>query len=168
MVTYYIFFVIELSTREVQIAGMTPNPDGRFMVQMARNLTDCQDGFLTGKKILLRDRDKKYCQQFDLILSAAGVEAKPLPAQSPNLNAYAERLVLSLKSECLNRLVFFGEASLRRALAEFMEHSHAESNHQSLDNELISPLNQAEEERGVIQRKQRLGGMFNYYHRIAA
>ena len=167
MVTYYIFFVIELSTREVQIAGMTPNPDGRFMVQMARNLTDCQDGFLTGKKILLRDRDKKYCQQFDLILSAAGVEAKPLPAQSPNLNAYAERLVLSLKSECLNRLVFFGGASLRRALAEFMEHYHAERNHQSLDNELIT-LKQTGEEQGAVQHRQRLGGMLNYYYRDAA
>ena len=89
LVTYYIFFVIELKTRRVQIAGMTPNPDGRFMVQIARNLTDCQGRFLSGKQILLRDRDANYTDQFDLILSAAGVEAKPLPARSPNLNSHA-------------------------------------------------------------------------------
>ena len=168
MVTYYIFFVIELSSRKVQIAGMTPNPDGQFMAQIARNLTDCQDGFLKGKKILLRDRDKKYCQQFDEILRDAGIEPKPLPARSPNLNAYAERFVLTLKSECLNRMIFFGEQSLRRAVSQFLEHYHAERNHQSLANELITPLASVGESRGRVTRKERLGGMLNYYYREAA
>jgi transposase InsO family protein len=168
LVTYYIFFVIELSSRKVQIAGMTPNPNGPFMVQIARNLTDCRDGFLKGKNILLRDRDKKYCEQFDCILKDAGIEPKPLPAESPNLNAYAERFVLTLKSECLNRMVFFGEQSLRRAVSEFMAHYHEERNHQSLDNEVIIPLGNIGGERGTIQRKQRLGGMLNYYYRLAA
>jgi transposase InsO family protein len=147
---------------------MTPNPNGPFMVQIARNLTDCEGGFLNGKELLLRDRDKKYGQQFDGILKDAGIEPKPLPAESPNLNAYAERFVLTLKSECLNRLVFFGEQSLRRAVAEFMAHYHEERNHQSLENELIIPLAIARAERGAIQRKQRLGGMLNYYYRLAA
>ena len=140
LVTYYIFFVIELKTRRVQIAGMTPNPNGPFMVQIARNLTDGEGGFLKGKEILLRDRDKKYCERFDEILKDAGVEPKPLPAESPNLNAYAERFVLTLKSECLNRMVFFGAQSLRRAVSPFMAHYHEERNHQSLGNELIVPL----------------------------
>ena len=115
-----------------------------------------------------RDRDKKYCQQFDAILKDAGIEPKPLPAQSPNLNAYAERFVLTVKSECLNRMVFFGERSLRRAVTEFMAHYHEERNHQSLDNEVIIPLKQIGEGQGPIQRKERLGGMLNYYHRLAA
>jgi putative transposase len=168
LVTYYIFFVIELKTRRVQIAGMTPNPNGPFMVQIARNLTECEGGFLKCKEILLRDRDKKYCDQFDAILRDAGIEPKPLPAQSPNLNAYAERFVLTVKSECLNRMVFFGERSLRRAVTEFMAHYHEERNHQSLDNEVIIPLKQIGEGQGPIQRKERLGGMLNYYHRLAA
>lgn len=168
LVTYYIFFVIELKTRRVQIAGMTPNPNGPFMVQIARNLTECEDGFLKCKEILLRDRDKKYCDQFDAILKDAGIEPKPLPAQSPNLNAYAERFVLTVKSECLNRMVFFGERSLRRAVTEFMANYHEERNHQSLDNEVIIPLKQIGERQGPIQRKERLGGMLNYYHRLAA
>jgi transposase InsO family protein len=168
LVTYCIFFVIELSTRKVQIAGMTPNPDGRFMAQAARNLTDAEGGVLEGKRRLLRHRDEKYTEQFDSILSGAGVEPKALPVRSPNLSAYAERFVLTLKSECLNRLVFFGEGSLRRALAEFMEHYHEERNHQALENDVIVFLNQARVQRGAIQRKQRLGGMLNYYYRKAA
>jgi transposase InsO family protein len=168
LVTYYIFFVIELSTRRVQIAGMTPNPDGRFMAQIARNLTDAEGGFLKGKRMLLRDRDGKYTNEFDSILDGAGVKAKPLPSRSPNLNAYAERFVLTLKSECLNQMIFVGEGSLRRALAEFMEHYHQERNHQALENEVIVPLAQARVQRGAIQRKQRLGGMLNYYYREAA
>jgi len=166
--TYYIYFVIELKTRRVQIAGMTPNPDGLFMTQIARNLTDCQDGFLRGKWILLRDRDKKYTGKFDSILRDAGIEPKPLPARSPNLNACAERFVLTLKSECLDRMIFLGEASLRHALSEFMEHYHAERNHQSLDNGLIQPSNHMGSSDGTVQRRQRLGGMLNYYYRLAA
>ena len=91
-----------------------------------------------------------------------------MPGESPHLNAYAERFVLTLKSECLDRMIFFGEASLRRAVAKFMEHYHAERNHQLLKNELIVPVNQVGEGRGAIQRKQRLGGMLNYYYRLAA
>ena len=76
--------------------------------------------------------------------------------------------MLTLKSECLNRLVFFGEQSSRRAVSQFMEYYHAEKNHQSLDNELIVPRGKVGGEREAIQRKQRLGGMLNYYDREAA
>ena len=168
LVTYYVFFVIELKTRRVLIAGITPNPDAGFMAQVARNLTDCEDGFLKGKEVLIRDGDKKFTKHFDQILSDSGVKSLKLPYRSPNLNAYAERFVLTLKSACLERMVFFGEGSLRYAISEFMDHYHEERNHQSLDNALIAPVGNVGEEKGVIRRKQRLGGMLNYYYRLAA
>ena len=166
--TYYVFFVIELKTRRVEIAGITPNPDGKFMTQVARNLTDCETGFLTGKKIMLRDGDKKYTNQFDQILADSDIKSKQLPARSPNLNAYAERFVLSLKSECLNKMIFLGENSLRRAVSEFVEHYHSERNHQGLQNEIPSPTLPGSNANGPIRRKQRLGGLLNHYYRLAA
>jgi putative transposase len=96
------------------------------------------------------------------------VESKKLPPRSPNLNAYAERFVLSLKSECLEKMIFLGEGMLRRSVTEFMEHYHEERNHQGLDNEVIIPFEHVGKEQGRIQRKQRLGGLLNYYYRVAA
>ena len=168
LITYYIFFVIELNSRNVEIAGITPHPDGGFMAQVARNLTDCENGFLKGKEILIRDGDKKYTEQFDQMLRDSGVKALKLPARSPNLNAYAERFVLTLKRECLWKMIFFGEGSLRRATSEFMAHYHEERNHQSLNNEMIVPFEKIGEEQGSIGRNERLGGMLNYYYRLAA
>ena len=138
------------------------------MAQAARTLTDGQDGLLAGKKIRLRDRDKKYSDPFDAILRDAGIEVKELPARSPNLNAYAERFVLTLKSECLDRLVFLGEASLRRAVSEFAAHCHQERNHQSLGNEVIVPMKHVGAAHGTIVRKERFGGRLKYYYRLAA
>ncbi|HIL71858.1 MAG TPA: transposase [Verrucomicrobia bacterium] len=116
LVTYYVLFVIELSTRRVKIVGITPNPDGEFMAQCARNLTDCDDGFLQGKKYIIHDRDKKYTDQFDELLEDTGVKPVKLPPRSPNLNSHAERYVLSIKSECLNRYMVFGEKMLRKII----------------------------------------------------
>ncbi len=114
LVTYYILFLMELSTRRVHVAGITPNPDGRFMLQIARNLTDAFDGFLLGKRYLILDRDGKYTEEFRDFLVDAGTNIVRLPARSPNLNSYAERFVLSIKRECLERMIFFREDSLRR------------------------------------------------------
>jgi hypothetical protein len=89
-----------------------------------------------------------------------------LPPLSPDLNAYAERFVRSIKDECLGKMIFVGQASLRRAIAEFVMHS--ERTHQGLDNRLIRPdLGRAAND-GVVHRRPRLGGMLNYYHRAAA
>ena len=90
------------------------------MMQVGRNLTDPLDGFLRGKRWLILDRDQKFTTQFRDLLEHAGTDVVRLPHRSPNLNAYVERFVLSVKSECLNRMVFFGEPSLRRAISEFI------------------------------------------------
>jgi transposase InsO family protein len=139
MVTYYVLFVIELSTRRVKIAGITPNSDGEFMTQCARKMTVCDDGFLLGKKYLIRDRDTKYTAKFDKLLKDSGTKPIKLPPRSSNLNSYAERYVLSIKSECLDRFVVFGEKMLWKITKEFSAHYHTERNHQGVGNELIEP-----------------------------
>ena len=137
LVTYYVLVVIELSSRKVHIAGITPGPEGPFMMQVGRNLTDPSDGFLRGKRFLILDRDKKFTTEFRDLLEHAGTDVIRLPHRSPNLNAYVERFVLSIKSECLERMIFFSEPSLRRAVAEFIYHYHGERNHQGLGNALL-------------------------------
>ena len=168
LVTYYVLFVIELSTRRVHFAGLTPNPDTAWMMQIGRNLTDPVDGFLRDKRFVIMDRDGKYCEAFRVLLEDAGAEPVRLPPHSPNLNAFAERFVRSAKDECINRMIFFGEKSLRRAIREFAEHHHMERNHQGLDNALIQPEDGVGECRGDIECRERLGGMLRYYYRAAA
>jgi len=129
LVTYYVLVVIELSSRKIDVAGITPGPDSAFMMQVGRNLTDPLDGFLLGKRFLILDRDQKFAAEFRGLVDDAGTRVIRLPYRSPNLNAYIERFVLSIKSECLNRMIFFGEQSLRRAVAEFIHHYHGERNH---------------------------------------
>jgi transposase InsO family protein len=114
-------------------------------MQVGRNLTDPFDGFFLGKRFLIMDRDQKYTEEFRRLVADTGTRVVRLPARSPNLNAYAERFILSMKSECLNRMIFFGERSLRRAVTEFVRHYHEERNHQGLDNQLIEP------DKGVTQ-----------------
>ena len=106
---YLVFFVIELQTRRVTIAGIHPQPGGAWMEQQARNLTDPVDGFLRTARHLIHDRDPLYTRVFGEILESAGVQPIRLPPKSPNLNAYAERFVRSIKEECLNRVVPLGE-----------------------------------------------------------
>ena len=116
LVTYYVLFFLDLKTRRVHIAGITEHPTGSYMAQIARNLIDVVDGFLVDHSLLICDRDSKFTYQLKRILADYGVEVVLTPRQAPNCNAYAERFVLSIKSECTRRMIFFGEASLRRAL----------------------------------------------------
>src|SRR5882757_8500626 len=136
LVTYYVLFFIELESRRVWIGGITRHPDAGWMQQVARNATLEGAGYLKGCRYVLHDRDKKFCADFRDTLAAGGVRCVALPARSPNLNCYAERWVRSVKSECLSKLILFGESSLRRALTNFCKHYHSERNHQGKDNKL--------------------------------
>ncbi len=138
------------------------------MKQVAKNLTDHVDGFLLGMKFLLMDRDGKFAPEFQTVLQEAGVEPLLLPAKSPNLNAYAERFVRSIREDCLDRMIFFGEEMLRETLTSYLEHYHAERNHQGLDNKLIEPTDDIGKTDGEIVCRERLGGMLKFYHRKAA
>ena len=143
LVTYYVLFFIHLETRRVNVAGVTRHPDEAWMQQMARNATDESWGYLDQRRYALHDRDAKFCTAFRATLASGGIKPIQLPARSPNLNAFAERWVRSVKQECLSKLILFGEASLRRALGEFVEHFHAERNHQGKGNVLLFPSNTA-------------------------
>jgi putative transposase len=136
----HVLFFIHLESRRVDIAEITVHPDERWMQQIARNVTMEGCGALSDCRYLLHDRDSKYTQSFRAIIASGRVEPLVLPACSPNLNAYAERWVRSVKAECLSKVILFGERSLRRALAEYVEHYHAERNHQGKDNVLLFPL----------------------------
>lgn len=115
------------------------------MNQIGRNLTDAVDGILAvggilkGKRYLIHDRDPLFTAEFLKMLKEAGVTSVKLPPRSPNLNAYAERFVRTIKESCLERMVLFGESSVRRVISEFTAHYHFERNHQGLDNKLICP-----------------------------
>jgi transposase InsO family protein len=139
LVTYYGLVVMELATRRVHIAGITPHPTAAFMQQCGRQLTDPFDGFLVGKRYLIHDRDTKFTQAFDTLLKATGVEPILLPPRSPNLNAHCERFVRSIKEEALERMIMLGERALYHAIPQFLAHYHAERNHQGLDNRFIAP-----------------------------
>jgi transposase InsO family protein len=168
LVTFYLLFVMELKTRRVHFAGCTVHPDEPWMKQIARNLTNFEDGFLNGKRYLLMDRDTKFCESFRDFLDDEGVEPVRLPAKSPNLNAHLERFMRSIKSECLNRMIFFGENSLRRAVRDYLSHYHTERNHQGLENKIIDPGDEVGQIAGKIECRERLGGMLRYYYRDAA
>ena len=165
---FVVLFFIELSTRRVEVGGIARVANGLWMTQIARNLTDAVDGFFIGKRYLIHDRDPLYTRDFLNMLAEAGVQSVKLPPRSPNLNAYAERFVRTIKESCLERMIFFGETSLRKAIAEFVAHYHLERNHQGLGNRLIVPIEATGETSETVQRRQRLGGMLNYYYREAA
>ena len=169
LVTYYVLFFIHLGSREIHIAGVTPHPNEAWMVQVARNVTMEAWGFLSPGQSLIHDRDGKYCPAFQQIIDTAGVTRVPLPPRSPNLNAYAERWVRSVKEECLSRLILFGEGALRHALKEYVDHYHHERNHQGKDNILLFPTPRVDEGRtDPIHCRARLGGLLQYYEREAA
>jgi hypothetical protein len=169
LVTYYVLFFIHLASRKVHVAGVTSHPDERWMVQIARNVTMEEWGFLSPDQYPIHDRDTKFCAAFQHIIDEAGVERVVLPPRSPNLNAYAERWVRSVKDEALSRLILFGEASLRHVLHEYVDHYHHERNHQGKGNVLLfppsSPVGKVE---CPIHCRERLGGLLKYYEREAA
>ena len=168
LATYYLLFVMEVATRRVHFAACTPTLGDNLMKQVARNLTDPFDGFLKDSKYVLMDRDTNFSCAFRTILEEAEVEPMRLPAKSPNLNSHLERFHLSIKSECLSRMIFFGEKSLRQAVSNYLVHYHTARNHQGLDNRIIEPSQEVGRHQGAIQCQERLGGMLRYYYREAA
>ena len=165
---FVVLFFIELSTRRVEIAGIAATVNGLWMDQIGRNLTDSMDGILNGKRYLIHDLDPLFTNAFLETMPSVGVESVKLPPRSPNLNAYAERFVRSIKESCLDQMIFFGDGSLRKGIHEFVLHYHGERNHQGLGNRLIVPDDLQAGECGAVLRRERLGGMLNYYYRAAA
>jgi putative transposase len=170
LVTHYVLFFIHVQSRKVYFAGITPNPTDAWMRQVARNLTMIGCETIGRCRYLIHDRDTKFSEGFCMIFRAAGIEPLKLPPQSPNLNAYAERFVKSIKDECLDRMIFFGQPSLEHAVTQFIEHYHGERPHQSRDNKILFPQHPSDSapRDGPIRCRQRLGGMLKFYYKEAA
>jgi putative transposase len=165
LVTYYTVFVIDLASRRVQILGSTPYPEALFMHQTVRTLSMAGGGVVCAPHLLICDRDRKWSSEVRCRLREAGIRVV-LTLVRANANAYAERFVRSIKEECLDRLIPIGEGHFRRAVAEYVEHYHAERNHQGIGNRLISgpPVIQVTSR---VRRRSRLGGLLNFYQRAA-
>ena len=146
---------------------ITPYPDAVWILQIGPDLTDAFSGFLLGKRFLIMDRDSSFHAAFRGLLESAGVRPVRTPARSPNCNAHLERFHGSFKREIADRMIFLGEDHLQRATAEYLEYYHRERNHQGLAGRLIDPGAEIGSSSGKICRRQRLGGMLNYYYRHA-
>jgi putative transposase len=166
--TYYVLLFIHLESRRVYIAGITVHPNEAWMKQIARNVTMDDCGALRDCRYLLHDRDTKFTRSFRAIIASSRIELLALPARSPNLNAYAERWVRSVKEECLSKVILFGERSLRQALSNYVDHFHAERNHQGKGNVLLFPRENDRQREGPVRCRERLGGLLRYYHQEAA
>jgi putative transposase len=160
-------FVIDLKTRRIVVAGISPSPDGQWVAQLARYLTDLDVGFLRGSRYLIHDRDPLLTKAFEVTLESAGIEAVRLPARSPNSNASAGRLLRSIKSECLAQVILLSERHLRRVVKAYTEHYYRERNHQGLDNELIDGHAEDYSRCGPIECRDRLGELLRHYPRAA-
>ncbi len=162
--------MLELKTRVVHIAGIVHEPGESWIMQIGRNLLDAVDGFLLNKTHLILDRDPVFTAQFRRLLGDSGVEPLRLPPRSPNLNAYAERFVGSIRRECLDKVILLGEHHLRHVVTEYAAHYLTERNHQGLGNELIRarPATRAANDNGHVHCHRRLGGLLKYYTKEAA
>jgi hypothetical protein len=138
-VRYMVFFVIELKSRAVHNAGIRIAPDGAWMQQSARNLLDSEDGFLRNASYLIHDRDPLFTKAWTALLKSGGVKCVPIPAQSPNCNPHAERFVKTIRRECLDHFVIFGERHLRYLIKQFIEHYLTERFHQGIGSQIIAP-----------------------------
>ena len=166
LVTFYVFFVIELRSRAVRIVGWTPSPDRLFMRQVALELTDSERPFPAMRRLII-DRDAKYTNEFVEILAEHEIKVVKIPASSPNCNPHAERCVRSIQEECLRRVVLFGESSLQRALRQYETHFNKERTPQGIGNRLVSP-EPDDSGTGDVECRPRLGGLLRFYRRAAA
>src|SRR4051812_1926523 len=167
LATYYVLFFLHLETRRITLAGITRHPTEAWINQMARNAVDDASGALRQCRYVLHDRDAKFCSAFDDVLASEGIQSLKVPPRSPNLNAFSERWVRSVKEECLSKLILFGELSLGRALNEFVAHFHSERNHQGKGNALLFPAPALLTPPRQVRWRERLGGLLRYYCRAA-
>jgi transposase InsO family protein len=164
----YCLFVMEVGSRYVHILGITANPDGHWTTQQIRNLLMDLGDRAAGFRFLVRDRAGQFTSAFDAVLAGAGIEVVKIPPRSPKANAYAERFVLTARTEVTDRMLIFGERHLRTILAQYEAHYNGRRPHRS--RQLCPPRPDhpvADLSRKRIQRRPVLGGLINEYERAA-
>jgi transposase InsO family protein len=164
---FYVLFFIAHASRRVWLAGCTRNPTGEWVTQQARNLG--LDLGESGMRFLIRDRDSKYSGPFDEVFRSEGIRTVKTPVRAPKANAVAERLVRTVRSECLDWLLILDRRHLEHVLGIYVDHYNRERPHRALD--FRSPTaddDQQPPRSGVIHRRDRLGGLIHEYYRAAA
>ena len=134
LVRYYTLFFINLFSRQVIVAGSTTHPDGLWIAQQARNFCMEFAELPNRPRFLIHDRDGAFSKQFDCILKSAGLEVIRLPPHAPDMNAHAERWIRSLRTECLDRMIFFGPDHLRHVVGQYARHYNESRPHQGIGN----------------------------------
>ncbi len=160
----YVLFFLQVASRRLRIAGVTANPTGAWVAQQARNLAS--DGAFTGIRFLIRDRDTKYTHTFDAILESEGLRVIRTPVRTPVANAYAERVVGTIRRDCLDWLLIYGRRHLEQVLRTYAEHYNAHRPHRGRG---LSPPDQTPPAvAGPIERRDLIGGLIHEYQHIAA
>jgi putative transposase len=168
----YVFFVVEVHRRRVHLAGITAHPTGEWVTQQARNLLMDLDGPTGRFRFLIRDRDTKFTAGFNAVFAAAGVAVVRIPPRAPRANAYAERWVRTVRSECLDWILIWNQHQLRHVLTEYLRHYDSARPHRSLDLQPPTPsraltLVGSSTVEHQIRRVDALGGLIHEYQRAA-
>jgi putative transposase len=160
----YVLFFLEVGTRRLRIVGVTARPTGAWVAQQARNLA--MDDALAGKRLLIRDCDAKYTTAFDTVFTSEGVRVVKTPVRAPIANAYAERVVQTIRRECLDWILILGQRHLEHILDAYEAHYNNHRPHRGLG--LAPPLQTPPQRAGPIHRRDLVGGLIHEYHRAAA
>ena len=166
----YVLFVIELSTREVHILGVTDHPTGAFVTQVARNLVGDLAERGRSVKFLIRDRDTKFTASFDEVFRSEGIRVIETPIRSPRANAYAERWVRTVRTECLDWLLIVGQGHLERVLREYVRHYNGQRPHRGINLQVPVPDDGVSATPPTFQARRQdvLGGLIREYYPVAA
>jgi putative transposase len=173
---FYVLFFMELATRRVHLAGITTNPDGRWVTQQARNLLmQLDDDGICRARFLVRDRDSKFTRDFDEVFRSEGIRVIKAPVRAPKARAHAERWVGTVRRECLDRLLILGRRHLQHALAAYVAHYNEHRPHRALEQR--PPVDEVppREEKPIggvidldqIRRRDLLGGLIHEYQLAA-
>jgi transposase InsO family protein len=169
--TLHVLFFIDLYTRKVLIGGVTDGAaNAVWCAQIARNLSEARENKVNQIKYLVHDRDKRFCAVFDEVFRAEGINILRTPWRAPRANAYAERFIRTVRTECLDRLLILNEKHLASVLATYVEHYNTERPHRGCglappDGEnVVTPITASDR----VKRRDRLGGLIHEYHRTAA
>jgi transposase InsO family protein len=170
MTQLYVLFVIELSTREVHVLGVTDHPTSTFVTQVARNLVGDLADRSRSVKFLIRDRDTKFTATFDEVFRSEGIRVIKTPIRSPRANAFAERWVRTVRTECLDWLLIIGRRHLDRILREYVGHYNEQRPHRGIDLQMPVPGEGLTITASLrdIHRHDVLGGLVHEYHLVAA